>query len=72
MAEFCRSCGARIRWAVTVRGRRMPLDIHPSKDGNIELIDGVAHVVGVSTDPADVRHISHFVTCPSAHQHRKK
>ena len=25
----CRSCGAEVRWALTERGRRMPLDLEP-------------------------------------------
>lgn len=39
----CRSprCGAEIVWAITVNGRRMPVDVEPSADGGVELyLDG--------------------------------
>jgi hypothetical protein len=72
MADRCRSCLAPIKWAKTIRDRRIPLDPNPSPDGNIELINGIAHVVGTSDNPADIRHISHFATCPHANKHRRK
>jgi hypothetical protein len=31
----CRSCGAPIRWVVTEKGKRIPLDRDPQPDGNI-------------------------------------
>lgn len=68
----CRSCGAEIKWAKTTTGKSIPLDPHPHADGNIELVNGVAYVKGRSDDPADVRHISHFATCPNANRHRKR
>jgi hypothetical protein len=37
MADKCRSCGAAIEWAVTERGKRMPVDAEPVEDGTILL-----------------------------------
>ena len=62
-SNICRRCGMRIRWAKTVNHRPIPLDLHADGGGNIELINGVAHVVGVSDNIADVRHRAHFETC---------
>lgn len=61
----CRWCGTPMKWATTEKGRQIPLDIHPSDVGNIELVNGLAKVVGQSDNPADIRHISHFATCES-------
>jgi hypothetical protein len=70
MADHCRSCGAPIDWAITVRGSRIPLDIgrRLGPDGNVSVVDGIAHVV----KPGDGDRISHFVTCPNADRHRKR
>jgi hypothetical protein len=72
MSQRCRSCNAPIKWAYTIKGKRIPLDPNPSPEGNIELINGIAEVVGPSDNPADIRHISHFATCPNANKHRRK
>jgi hypothetical protein len=32
---LCRRCQARIRWAFTPAGRRMPLDADPDPEGNV-------------------------------------
>lgn len=66
----CRYCGRQIRWAKTVNGKPIPLDLHTDPKGNIMLHEGIANVVGQSDDPADVRHMAHFVTCPN-NPHRK-
>ena len=69
MADTCKSCGARIEWAMTAKGSRIPLDPGSHPDGNINLgPDGVAHIVGTGNG---VR-ISHFATCPNAGQHRRR
>jgi hypothetical protein len=75
----CRSCGARIVWAETISGRRMPVDADPAPDGNLVLAyssPGAAPMAVVVTpsqpmldDPP--RYLSHFVTCPNAEHHRK-
>lgn len=68
----CRTCLKPIKWAKTEQGRNMPLDPDPVAGGNIELINGIAYVRGVSDNPADVRHVSHFATCPGAQHHRRR
>ena len=66
----CRSCDAEIIWAMTPAGRLIPLDLGLYDNGNIELRDGIAHVV---TDPGDrPRRRSHFASCPDAVQHRQR
>jgi hypothetical protein len=69
----CRSCGAAITWTVTVAGKRMPVDLEPVPGGNIDLVNGTAHVHGLSDAPDGLtpRYVSHFVTCPHADSHRK-
>lgn len=68
----CSSCGARIDWALTAKGSRIPLDpaTDPPADGaNLELDDlGVVHNVGKGNGTR----LSHFVTCPSAERHRRR
>lgn len=64
----CRSCGAPIQWVWTVTGKAMPLDPEPHPDGNVELIDGVAHV---HSQPCPDGYLSHFVTCPQGAHWRK-
>ena len=69
MASRCKSCGAPIEWALTVKGSRIPLDPGSTPDGNINVgPDGVAHVV----EPGQGVRISHFATCPNARQHRRR
>jgi hypothetical protein len=77
----CRSCGAPIRWAVTVNGKRMPVDDQPTPGGNVStvpngagpgLLLALVHPPGQTTLDADEpRFTSHFATCPNADQHRK-
>jgi hypothetical protein len=76
----CRSCGAAIRWAVTVNGKRMPVDDEPVPDGNLMLSDptpGAYAPTAAHVDPDALllddppRFVSHFSTCPNADQHRK-
>jgi hypothetical protein len=80
----CRSCGAPIRWAVTVNGKRMPVDDQPTPDGTLVLSDpspgAYAPTVAQYVEPEQSplfevpdppRFTSHFATCPNADQHRK-
>ena len=63
----CRSCGAKIIWATTERGKRMPLDAVADTRIVLEHRDGqppLARVVAT--------YVSHFTTCPNAAEHRKK
>lgn len=70
----CKSCGAPIRWAITEKGRRMPLDPAPRPDGNVTLRTGVGNatiaVVGQGGDGP--RYSSHFSSCPNAAEHRTR
>ncbi len=76
MADKCRSCEAPIRWAVTGKGRRMPLDAQPSPDGTIavEPEDELGVIVGIvrGVSTTQPRFVSHFATCPNAGGHRRK
>lgn len=85
MAEMgqCRSCRSAIRWCVSSKGHRMPVDVEPSPTGNVYLSgEGFttggeklprALVLGKGDvlDPGVQRFTSHFVTCPDAAQHRR-
>jgi hypothetical protein len=66
----CRSCHKAIVWAKTVTGKSMPLDVEPVEGGNIQLVDGIAHVVGKGAQ-GELLYLSHFATCSSAARHRK-
>ena len=64
----CGACGAEIRWALTDRGARMPLDAEPVKRAILTMQPG-------STDPlVEVvdTFMPHHATCPKADQFRKK
>lgn len=67
----CRSCRARLLWAFTEKGRRIPLDPKTVDDGNIQLREGVAVVVGQAS-PGVLLYKSHFSTCPNAKRHRRR
>jgi hypothetical protein len=76
----CRSCGAGIVWAVTAKGKRMPVDAEPHPDGNVTTVPNGAgrgtllalvHPPGQQPLDADEpRYRSHFATCPQAAAHR--
>jgi hypothetical protein len=80
----CRSCRARIFFALTEKGRRMPIDAKPTKDGNVQVIERsgqtpVARVLGKhplelmrEMHPNRPLYTSHFATCTSAAAHRKR
>jgi len=79
--ERCRSCNQRIRWAVTVKGRRMPIDPVPVPDGNIELEErevfltplAIVRVNIPTGEPVPpVLYKSHFATCPQAGKWRSR
>jgi hypothetical protein len=83
----CRSCGADIIWAVTEKGKAMPVDPTPLPDGNIVLSmrTNQAPVAAIQTKESieyllaqakytGQEHLlfkSHFATCPNATKHRK-
>lgn len=75
----CASCGAPVRWAMTTKGRRMPLDLDPRDDGNITVAPQPggfdrATVWGNSREgmPPGPRYVSHFATCSAAARHRRR
>ena len=64
----CRSCHARITWAETLKGKRMPFDgelVIVRMEGNP--IDGrVVEYLDTDITP------SHFATCPDAQKWRRR
>jgi hypothetical protein len=73
----CRSCGAEIVWAITERGKRMPLDAEPSEAGTFVVrsrVEGervVLHALYAPEAGAGLHHTSHFATCPQAGEWRR-
>jgi hypothetical protein len=77
MTEVCRSCKAPIRWAVTVGGHPMPLDVDPVADGNLRLehrpgLPRVTVIPPSIRDADELLYVAHFRTCPYADRHRKR
>ena len=70
-------CKAAIIWAVTPRGKSMPVDAEPTEDGNVLL---TGNVVATVVDPAapplggwpEPLRTSHFATCVAAADWRHK
>jgi len=77
-ATECGTCRAPIIWAVTVHGRRMPVDADPAADGNItlDLRGGPMPLARVLTTAQRFGrrdlHKCHFATCPHAAAHRRR
>jgi hypothetical protein len=71
VADTCKSCSAPIEWVKSARtGKAMPLDAGDAPDGNLVVLDGVAHpALQGDTRP---RRKSHFATCPQAAEWRKR
>lgn len=76
--SHCRRCGAKIHWAITDKGRKMPVDpaaTHPKP--NLWLWKTSSGAMRVSADEAIGRAhtttltTAHFATCPFASQERK-
>jgi hypothetical protein len=75
----CRSCRKPIRWALTEKGRRMPLDPDPYEGddprGLFVLRSGDAGPVAVAAPadafPEEPHYRTHFATCPNATRHRR-
>jgi hypothetical protein len=72
----CDSCGAIVKWGVTVSGSQMPIDPIAMPDGTVFVVpSGKLRVL--TADEADrgrragaVLYRSHFFTCPAAAAHR--
>ncbi len=69
----CKSCGAVLKWAKTEAGKAMPLDVTPTPDGNVIIVDAVAVVLakGTLVRPGTDRYTAHWATCPTAFEHRR-
>jgi hypothetical protein len=73
----CRSCGAEIIWAKTIKNRAIPLDAEPNPTGNVVLSDEGTALVYNSPEAiapryeSYPRYLSHFATCPDHEQWRK-
>jgi hypothetical protein len=76
MTARCNSCQAEIFFAKTQAGKRIPIDAVPRPDGNLVVRRVQAGVVAVPLSkagelgPGEVKHVSHFATCPNAPAHR--
>ena len=73
--EPCKSCGAKMIWTVTEKGRNMPIDPLPVLNGNIDLTkreDDTYLAKYKKADPEKTGYVSHFATCPNSRQHRRK
>ena len=74
----CKSCRARIWWAVSIKGKSMPMDPDPSADaawvieGQTENGAPKIRQVDPLLDGAAPRFTPHWATCPNADQHRKR
>lgn len=78
----CRSCGASIRWVVSTKGNRMPIDASPHPNGNLYLtkraLDGQWCASAIGQESLEAArsmgraYISHHATCPQAQQWRRK
>lgn len=75
----CRSCGADVLWAVTSRGKPIPIDPEPRPDGNI-VVDPVErgrprschYATKLERAELTSLRVAHFVTCPDREKWRKK
>lgn len=82
MGEFtpskCRSCGAKIMWVKTKKGKNMPIDYDPELEHlwadaeepvRADSARGRRQPVKPEFDPGNMT--SHFETCPNAEDHRR-
>jgi hypothetical protein len=71
----CATCRARIVYAWTNLGMRLPVDPYPVPGGNLDVAADGQHgsllARYVDADPDVVRYVSHFATCPDADRHRR-
>ena len=70
MIGTCRSCRMPVWWVESeAKGKRSPIDIEPTPDGNIEVDreKGVFRVVPkADREGRTDLHLNHFVKCPQA------
>lgn len=74
MPEFCKACKAPVKWVVTAKGKRQPIDTEPSAKGNIvvdEFGNGRVLKKGESLPMGFVGpFMPHHATCPFADEFR--
>jgi hypothetical protein len=70
MSAVCRSCQQPVEWVRTKKGTAMPLDLPPTPEGNMVLVDGIARM-RTPEDAALEPRQSHFVTCPHSKDWRR-
>lgn len=63
----CKSCGASIFFARTAEGKMMPFDAEPEKSGWVVNDDRP----GDPTCTIEPVYVPHWITCPTAHVHRR-
>lgn len=74
----CRSCGQKIGWVKSIRGKNIPVeseyyDYDECEPGTVLVTDG-GNVITVKDGegrPSIKGRLCHFATCPNAEQHRK-
>ncbi len=62
----CKKCGAKIRWANTLNGKKIPLDARPNGEGNLNLVGETVYRVTENfkrVHPDEVIYMTHFATC---------
>ena len=72
----CKSCGAEIVWARTASGKRTPLDAKPVRVATLveepetgnEIVEDGLYVI----EEGVTGFVSHWGTCPTSAQHRRK
>lgn len=71
----CRSCPARLRWALTEAGEWMPIEQDPDPAGIVTARRSgravIATVHPVGSDLEGLRWTAHFANCPAAAEHRR-
>jgi hypothetical protein len=69
----CHSCKARILWLLTEASRTpIPLDPEPKVGGSVELVDGLARVLGPAARGEKPLYVPHHATCAQGKQWRRK
>lgn len=71
----CRSCENKILWLMTTKGKLIPLNACPVRDGNMVIENHGSGLLAVAFQPlihgSHQRYVSHFATCPDADDWRK-
>lgn len=75
--DACRDCGQPMRWAMTEKNRRIPLDPDPVQGGTVTVEVKPGGVVRATVHPAGApptgpRYTNHFTTCPNAGRGRRR